>query len=345
MSANPHETYMSRCLTLAAKGRGKTLSNPMVGAVLVYQGRIIGEGWHKAYGAPHAEVEAIEHCWEPDKISAATLYVSLEPCNHYGKTPPCTELILKHKIKKVVVGSLDPNPQVAGQGIARLKAAGCSVQTGILEEACLKLNPGFMKFHGAQRPFIHLKWAQSLDGFMAPAEKKAYWISHQLSKQWVHQMRTEHQAILIGIQTLLDDKPQLNVRYWKGKDPQICIIDPQGKSLQAPEIMKKMKNPWIFTAKQLQEHSNHFSLLSWKDLETMIQELYQQNIQSVLVEGGAKTLDYFLQAGLWDQVTVFKSQTTFGSGLKAPQMNITPVKNLLFATDQVLIYENSGSRD
>lgn len=339
-----HETYMSRCLTLAAKGRGKTLSNPMVGAVLVYQGRIIGEGWHKAYGAPHAEVEAIEKCWEPDNISAATLYVSLEPCNHFGKTPPCTELILKHKINKVVIGSLDPNPQVAGQGIAKLKAAGCSVQTGILEEACMELNPGFMKFHGAKRPFIHLKWAQSSDGFMAPSKKQTYWISHQLSKQWVHQMRTEHQAILIGIQTLLDDKPQLNVRYWKGKDPQICIIDPQGKSLEEPKMLQKMKNPWVFTAQDLQKHTNDFRLFPWEDLETLTKELYKQNIQSVLIEGGAKTIQFFLESGLWDHATVFKSETIFGSGLKAPSMESPPHKNFHLATDQVLIYENKGSR-
>ncbi|MGB0376484.1 MAG: bifunctional diaminohydroxyphosphoribosylaminopyrimidine deaminase/5-amino-6-(5-phosphoribosylamino)uracil reductase RibD [Flavobacteriaceae bacterium] len=337
------EIYMERCLSLAEKGRGKTRTNPMVGAVLVYNGKIIGEGWHKAYGGGHAEVEAIRSCWAPEKIPEATLYVSLEPCNHHGKTPPCSSLILEHQIKKIVVGSLDPNPQVAGKGVQRLKSAGCEVWIHVLEQKCLSLNRAFMSFHKRHRPYIHLKWAQTSDGFMAPAHSDSYWISDRLSKQWVHQIRGEYQAILIGIQTLINDRPRLNVRHWTGTSPQICVIDPQGKCLKNPELIKTLNCPWIFSQSEEEEKpTEDMTLFPWKGLKALLDQLYLNNIQNLLVEGGAKTLSFFIENQLWDEATVFESSQQFLEGLQAPKIpHIEPAIDH-FASDQVIRYWNKS---
>ncbi|MGC6480404.1 MAG: bifunctional diaminohydroxyphosphoribosylaminopyrimidine deaminase/5-amino-6-(5-phosphoribosylamino)uracil reductase RibD [Flavobacteriaceae bacterium] len=336
------EFYMERCLTLASKGKGKTLTNPMVGAVLVFNNTIIGEGWHKAYGESHAEVGAIKNCWAPEYMDQATLYVSLEPCSHHGKTPPCSDLILEHNIPKIVVGCLDPNPQVAGSGIAQLKNSGREVIVGVLQDKCEKLNAGFIKYHRHKSPFIHLKWAETKDGFIAPADHRPYWISHPLSKQWVHQLRSEHQAILIGVQTLLDDQPQLNVRLWKGNHPQVCVIDPKGRCFESPKLLERLDCPWIFTEANPPKSTNpQIQLFAWEGLEQLSRILYEKKIQSLLVEGGAKTIQYFIEKRRWDQATVFRSKKTFQQGILAPKINFSALQRHTFAGDEVNVYSNN----
>ena len=223
-----NEKYIRRCIELARNGLGTTYPNPLVGSVIVYDGKIIGEGWHKKSGESHAEVNAVKAVKDKSLLKKATIYVSLEPCSHFGKTPPCCDLIIKNNIPNVVIGTVDPNVKVAGNGIKKLIEAGIHVTVGVLEEECNALNKRFFTFHKKKRPFIVLKWAESQDGFIAPTEKlekKPVWITNQYSRQLVHKWRTEEQAILVGTQTAIDDNPKLNARDWSGKNPIRLVID------------------------------------------------------------------------------------------------------------------------
>ena len=281
------EKYMYRCLQLASNGKGYVAPNPMVGAVVVCDGKIIGEGYHRICGGPHAEVNAINAVKKPELLKRSTLYVNLEPCSHYGKTPPCAELIIRKKIPIVVIGQQDPNPEVAGKGIALLKNAGIEVTSGILEEGCNVLNKRFLTFHQEHRPYIILKWAQSSDGFIDKFRevgdgKRPIVFSNDFTQVEVHKMRAQESAIMVGSRTEKLDKPLLNVRYWYGKDP---------------IIIKPLKN---------------------QSLLEQLRELYHQKIQSLIVEGGAQLLCSFIESGLWDEARVEVHSMKLGDGVKIP---------------------------
>lgn len=327
---------MQRCLQLAAMGAGQAAPNPMVGAVLVYNGRIIGEGYHKKYGEAHAEVNCINSVTENDRsfIPASTLYVSLEPCAHFGKTPPCTNLIIDNKIPNVIIGCRDSFSEVNGKGIEKLKGAGIHVTVGILENECLALNKRFFTFHDRQRPYIILKWAQSNDGKIAAplnppeggtlesAGLERLLISNELSNRLVHKWRSEEAAILVGTNTALMDDPSLTTRLWPGPDPVRLVID---KELKLPSHLKLFDGnveTIVFNYLKKEDKGKlHYHQLGRQNdlLQQLLAALYEKKLQSVLVEGGAKLLQSFIDAGLWDEARViYNEQLVVGSGLDAP---------------------------
>jgi diaminohydroxyphosphoribosylaminopyrimidine deaminase/5-amino-6-(5-phosphoribosylamino)uracil reductase len=320
---------MRRCIELGKKALGTSSPNPMVGSVITHQDKIIGEGFTSQYGGPHAEVNAINSVADKSLLKEAILYVTLEPCSHYGKTPPCADLIIKNNFHKVIIGIQDPNKKVSGRGIKKLKDAGCEVLLGILEDECRKHHKRFLTFHEKHRPFIILKWAETKDGFIAPkadwrkAKPEPYWISNSYAKQRVHQWRSEQQAILAGTNTVLEDNPRLNVRYWKGTSPIRIIID---KALKLPmnlNIYDNSTRTIILT--QVEDETKFHEGLQYEiiDFEKNLAEetcriLFQKNIASVLIEGGALTLATFINAGLWDEARIITGDVIFGAGTKAP---------------------------
>jgi len=323
MMSKQDEQFMQRALDLAAYGKPTVSPNPMVGCVIVLDGLIIGEGWHQKAGEPHAEVLAIRSVKDQELLKSATAYVTLEPCAHYGKTPPCAELLVKKGLKKVVIGAVDPNPLVAGKGIEILKRAGIEVKTGILENSCLELNKVFFTFMQKKRPYIVLKWAETADGFVARANFDSKWISNSLSRQMVHKWRTELDAILVGKNTVKYDDPALNARDWPGKNPVRLVVDHQ---LNLPESLRvfndERKTVLFYSTKDKMPRPDVESVqLSEEDfLNEMMQYLHSQNIQSVLVEGGAHTLQKFINANLWDEARVFHAPVVFESGISSPQL-------------------------
>jgi len=327
---------MQRCLELALLGLGKVSPNPMVGAVLVYRDEIMGEGWHQKYGEAHAEVNAINDALKnlnrkyPDfstenshaYLKESTLYVSLEPCSHYGKTPPCTELILKHKIPVVVIGSLDSNPLVSGKGVKILREQGVLVETGILEKESRFLNRRFFTYFEQKRPYIILKWAENQYNIMAPVPYEPYWISSPLSQRLNHRWRTEEDAILIGTNTVKLDNPLLTSRHWSGKNPKRVILD---WNLEIPlgyHIYNKDSETYIMNGlKQFHQENIHYLQIEHKEyfIQSILFQLYLNNIQSVLVEGGYQTLYSFIALGIWDEARIIHSE---GTGLKYNQEKI-----------------------
>ncbi len=308
--------FMERCLFLAKKGLGNTYPNPLVGCVIVCEGKIIAEGWHKKAGANHAEREAILKVKDQSLLSKSSLFVNLEPCDHYGKTPPCTDLILEMKIPRVIIGCLDQNKRVLGKGLKKLKQAGCEVKIGVLKSKCKKLNRRFFSFHQKKRPYVILKWAESLDGFIAPKENlKKYWLTNPLSKQLVHQWRSQEQSIMIGVQTVLDDNPKLDTRLWNGKNPVPVVIDPSQKLSKIDGNFNLMKKKFI-TIKNQNRNKNK-DQLSIKAQE-ILDQLFNNSLQSVIIEGGTKTLQNFIDAELWDEVRIFVTKEKLISGLKGP---------------------------
>ena len=308
--------FMERCLFLAKKGLGNTYPNPLVGCVIVYEGKIIAEGWHKKAGGNHAEREAILKIKDQSLLSKSSLFVNLEPCDHYGKTPPCTDLILEMKIPRVIIGCLDQNKRVLGKGLKKLKQAGCEVKIGVLKSKCKKLNRRFFSFHQKKRPYVILKWAESLDGFIAPKENlKKYWLTNPLSKQRVHQWRSQEQSIMIGVQTVLDDNPKLDTRLWNGKNPVPVVIDPSQKLSKIKGDFNLMKKKFI-TIKNQNSNKNK-DQLSIKAQE-ILDQLFNNSLQSVIIEGGTKTLQNFIDAELWDEVRIFVTKEKLISGLKGP---------------------------
>ncbi len=307
------QRFMRRCFQLALNGRGSTAPNPVVGAILVHKGKIIGEGWHRRAGLPHAEPVAIESVHDQSLLREATLYVNLEPCSHHGRTPACSRLIIDKQIPEVVVSNLDPNPLVSGSGLEMLRRAGVKVTSGILEKDGRELNRFFFHYHERKRPYIVLKWAQSADGFMAPAGGKDYWITNPYSRQRVHQWRSEIQAILIGKNTLLADDPLLDSRFWNGRNPVPVILgDPSGDNFR---VFWRERPVFVFGAQKDQPEMLRFSS---RDLQEILQVLYEHEIQSVLVEGGAAVLQSFIKADLWDEARIFTSPVKFGQGMRAP---------------------------
>lgn len=314
---------MNRCLELARLGAGHVAPNPMVGAVLVYEDRIIGEGYHKEYGKAHAEVNCIESVKDEDKrlIEKSTLYVSLEPCSHYGKTPPCSDRIIKERIPVVVIGCRDSYEEVNGRGIEKLKAAGVEVIENVLEKESLELNKRFFTFHQKRRPYVILKWAQSNDGMIANADHSRVFISNEEVNRLVHKWRSEEAAIMIGTNTALHDNPELTVRLWEGKSPVRIVID---KDLKLPQSLKVFDGhiQTIVFNKLKEEQGNNISFIKIKEddfFKNVCISLYQINIQSVLIEGGAKLLQSFIDKDLWDEARVIvNDQLQIGNGVKAP---------------------------
>jgi len=330
---------MQRALELAKLGIGFVSPNPMVGAVIVCDDRIIGEGCHRKYGQAHAEVNAVNDALAKfenasELFKRSTIYVTLEPCAHYGKTPPCADLIIKHQIPNVVVGCRDPFDQVNGKGIEKLQAAGINVVVGISEAGCLDLNKRFFTRVKKQRPYILLKWAQTSDGFFAPADNSQFWITGKASRKLVHQWRGEEDAILIGKNTALIDNPQLNVRYGSGRSPKRVVID---RNLELPELLNifdQSVETFVFNALKTGVDGK-IKYIALEDFDNFVPQyilfqLYLQDVQSVIIEGGAKTLEAFINAGLWDEARIFTGKTILKNGIKAPVIegditNITSV--------------------
>ncbi|MGB1232144.1 MAG: bifunctional diaminohydroxyphosphoribosylaminopyrimidine deaminase/5-amino-6-(5-phosphoribosylamino)uracil reductase RibD [Winogradskyella sp.] len=330
-----HNTYIKRCLQIAKNGLGTTRPNPMVGAVIVCNGTIIGEGFTDNYGGNHAEVNAINAVKDKTLLAKSTLYVTLEPCSHFGKTPPCSHLIIKYKIPKVVIGCIDDNPEVAGQGIAQLKAAGCKVMVGVLEAECKAHHKRFFTFHNKKRPYIILKWAETRDGFIAPNtknEQKPVWITTIYSRQLVHKWRAEEQAILVGKTTVLEDNPSLSVRDWAGKNPTRIVLDSASK-------LNTNFNVFNNEAETIRVTNNEIDFTT-PIANQICNLLYKNNINSVIIEGGRKTLQTFIDENLWDKANVFVGSVEFNTGTKAPKLEGTLILESKIETDTLKIYTN-----
>ncbi len=319
------EKYMARCIELARGGEGYTAPNPMVGAVIVHKGKIIGEGFHRKCGEAHAEVNAIASVRDEALLRDSTIYVSLEPCSHYGKTPPCAELIIKKGIPRVVVGTLDPFPEVSGRGIRMLREAGIEVVTGVLEEEARALNSAFMTFQIRKRPYIYLKWAQSADGFMdacrADASEPPVLLSSAETLRRVHRLRSEVAAIMVGTRTALLDNPSLTVRHWTGHSPVRVVLDRTLKLSAGSHLLDGTVRTVVFTAIEAESRPNVEYVrvdFGQEVLPQVLQYLYVQKLNSLMVEGGAELLGSFLDAGLWDEAWVETAPVALGTGVKAP---------------------------
>lgn len=364
---------MDRCLQLAKLGAGHVAPNPMVGAVLVHDDIIIGEGYYERYGEAHAEVNCIADAemrlaarrsihqaagsGQMDLIAQSTLYVSLEPCSHYGKTPPCADLIIKYKIPKVVIGCRDPFKEVDGKGIEKLKAAGIEVEVGILEKECKELNKRFFTFHTQHRPYIILKWAETADGFMAAplnppqggtledSVSKRLLISNEYTNRLVHKWRSEEAAILVGTNTVMNDDPELTTRLWPGNSPVRLVVDMNLRLDSSSRVFNGEAKKIIFNTIKHEEDDNLLYYQVTKDVSLVYQivnALYQLKIQSVIVEGGAKLLQSFIDEGMWDEARVISNkQLTIGNGLTAPKlMNDLKIGEQNILSDTIEIYKH-----
>jgi len=328
--------YMQRCLELAKLGLGTAAPNPMVGSVVVYDNKIIGEGYHQKCGEAHAEVNAINSVKDADLLEKSTLYVNLEPCAHYGRTPPCTDLIIEKKIPRVVIGCVDSFAEVSGNGIKKLKKSGCEVKVGILEKESKELNRRFFTFHKKKRPYIILKWAETKDGFIDKKRKsdetiEQNWITNQLSKKLVHKWRTEESAFMIGCRTAKKDNPQLTVRDWTGRNPIRVVLDRKLKLSADLKIFDKSARTLIFNSvKNEQKQNLNYIKIEFNNnvLVSVLTKLYELEIQSVVIEGGEKLLTSFINAGLWDEARVFVGNKYFKEGVKAPEFAFEPTEEI-----------------
>ncbi len=313
---------MQRCIELAKLAQGNTAPNPMVGAILVYNERIIGESYHKKYGEAHAEVNCINSVKEVDKylINKSTLYISLEPCSHFGKTPPCTDLIIKSNIQKVVIGCKDYYKEIDGKGIEKLQNAGIEVITGILEKECLDLNKRFFAFHQRQRPYIILKWAESANSKIGTAAERVL-ISNEYTNRLVHKWRCEEASILIGTNTALHDDPSLTTRLWPGNNPVRLIVDMNLRLPSHLKIFNKETNTIIFNKQKHEEDGNliYYKIPEDNFITQILSSLCKLHMQSVLIEGGAKLLQAFIDEGLWDEARVIRNENLIiNNGINAP---------------------------
>ncbi|MEJ5091253.1 bifunctional diaminohydroxyphosphoribosylaminopyrimidine deaminase/5-amino-6-(5-phosphoribosylamino)uracil reductase RibD [Sphingobacterium faecium] len=346
---NMQESYMRRCLELAVLGAGTTSPNPMVGAVIVFEDEIIGEGYTSPYGGAHAEVNAIQQvldCYGDDaaaKLRQSIFYVSLEPCAHFGKTPPCADLIAKYKPQKIYIACLDPFAQVDGKGVEILKNAGVEVQVGLLQQEAWWLNRRFFTRVQKNRPYVILKWAESADGYLGK-EGEQVWISNAASKQLVHKWRAEEDAILVGTKTALVDNPSLTVREWQGKNPKRILID---KLLTVPKeaaIFNDEAETIIFNAVKTEwsGHNKYIELenFDWYLPQNILYQLYLMDVQSIIIEGGAKTLALFIDANLWDEARIIKSAKNLGEGIKAPHLDGILKESIKVSDDELKILLN-----
>lgn len=342
-----HEKYIKRCLEISKNGYSFTRPNPSVGAIVVCNNKIIGEGFTSSYGNSHAEVNAINSVENKNLLKKSTLYVSLEPCSHHGKTPPCSHLIVESGIQKIVIGCKDDNPQVGGKGIEFLKNNGCEVLTGILEEECRKSHNRFFTFHQKKRPYIILKWAETKDGFIDKlreensSQKSPNWISNKYSQQLVHKWRSEEQSVLVGTNTVLTDNPKLSVRKWVGNNPIRLILDNSMRIPHEFHVLDGSIKTIVFTGStSLFEQKNKNIQVEFIDYTKSIPEqiceiLYKNNIQSVIIEGGAQTLRSFINNDLWDEARVFIGNKCFGNGLKAPEIEGV-INKIEYVDDDIL---------
>lgn len=334
---------MQRCIQLANNGLGQTYPNPLVGCVIVLEDKIIAESWHQKSGEPHAEVNAIEQLTDKSILKKSTLYVSLEPCAHFGKTPPCSDLIIQYEIPKVVVGTVDPFSKVNGLGIEKMRKAGIEVKVGVLEKEARELNKRFFTFHQNKRPYIILKWAETADGFISTTTGEQKWITNVYSKQLVHQWRTEEQAILVGRKTAQLDDPQLSARLWVGNQPLRIVLDRNLDLKQELNLWDGTQPTVVFTEKNKEdsENLNYVSIDFTADVvQQILNYLYEIGIQSVIIEGGKYTLMNFIRRGLWDEARVLKAKNNYWSnGVKAPILEIPVKKSTTIGTDVLEIYQ------
>ncbi|MFZ4559953.1 MAG: bifunctional diaminohydroxyphosphoribosylaminopyrimidine deaminase/5-amino-6-(5-phosphoribosylamino)uracil reductase RibD [Saprospiraceae bacterium] len=344
------EKYMRRCFDLARLGTGRVSPNPMVGAVLVYENRIIGEGYHAVFGKAHAEVNAIHSVVPADRalIPRSTLYVSLEPCCVYGKTPPCSDLILEHRIPRVVVSCLDFSPLISGRGVEQLRRGGVQVTTGVLEEEGLELSRPAAIFLRKKRPYIILKWAETQNGLIAPSNRQPFWISGAASRRLTHKWRMEADAILVGTTTALHDDPSLDNRYFFGKSPVPVLLDRRGMLPPGLKVFQHPKAPVVFVqnGQPLPPYPGevHIEAVDFERpllLDELLQRLYLLKIGILLVEGGAAVLQSFVQQGLWDEARVIHSTGSFlADGLPAPSLSVPPAACTLIEGDEIRYFRN-----
>lgn len=347
------EKYLLRCLQIAGNGLGTTAPNPMVGAVITYKNRIIGEGFTSPFGGAHAEVRAIESVADKSALKKATLYVTLEPCCHFGKTPPCTDKILASGIRKIAIGLQDPNEKVGGKGISILKAAGCEVVTGVLKKECAEHHRRFITFQEKKRPYIILKWAQSADGFMAPdlsqraIAPEPYWISSPVSRQLVHKWRSEEAAILVGTRTALQDNPKLDTRLWKGPSPVRVLLDMNRRVPHHFHILNSKVKTMVFcrdkNAPKAVGNTLYREVSEDKPLiPQVLSKLREEDLQSLIVEGGAETLKGFIRSGYWDEARIIRSPVHLKNGLRAPRLSGDRLENYQSGPDSVQILRNDS---
>ncbi|MGE5427487.1 MAG: bifunctional diaminohydroxyphosphoribosylaminopyrimidine deaminase/5-amino-6-(5-phosphoribosylamino)uracil reductase RibD [Methylococcaceae bacterium] len=348
---NLSESFMQRCLDLSLLGMGEVAPNPMVGCVIVHNGRIIGEGYHEQYGQAHAEVNAIRSVKDSALLADSTLYVSLEPCAHYGKTPPCADLIIRSGIPHVVIGTVDPFAKVAGKGIERMEKAGIKVETGILEQQCREINRRFFTFHEKKRPFVLLKWAQTLDGYIDTDRSETQhptWITNALSKRLVHKQRSQEAAILIGTNTALFDNPALTVREWTGSQPIRMVIDRTLRLEADLHLFDQSVPTWVFTASPATDTQmvKYIPIDFEKNIiPQLLTALYERNILSMVVEGGSFLLNSFLKADLWDEAYVYTGNQFFGKGVKAPSVHGTTLSIEYMDDCKLHVIGNTRLRD
>lgn len=326
-NVNIHEKYLNRCIQLAKNGLGTTYPNPLVGSVVVHEDKIIGEGWHRKAGEPHAEVYAIRSVKDTSLLKKSTIYVSLEPCSHYGKTPPCSDLIIASGIGNVVIGTIDPFDAVAGRGVKKLTESGCNVTVGVLEADCRELNRRFFTYHNKKRPYIILKWAESTDGYLSPAQQEQtapVWISNTYSRQLVHKWRSEEQAILVGTNTVIKDNPRLDTRDWAGNSPVRVVLD---RELRIPRHFSvrdnSVKTLFLSEGKTGPDEENTITEpidFSGNIAAQVCEVLYRHGLQSVIVEGGRQMLRTFIDAELWDEARIFRGNMMFNNGTPAPEL-------------------------
>lgn len=338
---------MKRCFELASLGLGNAAPNPLVGSVIVHNGSIIGEGYHKKYGGPHAEVNACNAVEDKSFLAESTLYVNLEPCAHHGKTPPCADLIIKHQLKRVIISNFDPFSAVDGKGIERLKSAGIEVITGILEEEGRWLNRRFFTFHEKKRPYVILKFAQTIDGFLDgnrsdDDEAEALKISGSQMNQIVHKWRSEEASILVGKNTVLLDNPSLTTRLWPGKNPLRLVIDPELEVPETKAVMSDGNHTWIFNARRDEYCENKLCFIQINDPSDFHSEiltyLHKSDIQSVIIEGGAATLSRFIEANVWDEARIITGNMRIGSGVTAPEFQGKLIASNHFGADLLQVY-------
>jgi diaminohydroxyphosphoribosylaminopyrimidine deaminase/5-amino-6-(5-phosphoribosylamino)uracil reductase len=345
------EKYMSRCLDLAKQGLGNAQPNPMVGSVIVYNDNIIGEGYHQKCGEAHAEVNAINSVKDRSLLEDSTLYVNLEPCSHFGKTPPCSDLIIKNNIPRVVIGCIDSFSEVAGKGIEKLKNAGCDVAVGVLEKESRDLNRRFFTFHEKKRPYIILKWAQTLDGFIdfkrdANSDDKPMWITNAISKALVHKWRSEEDGIIVGTNTAELDNPALNVREWRGEDPVRMVVDQYLSLSKDLKLFDKSVKTMVFTEETVPSvGSIEYVKVDFNDklVEEILNHLYKREIQSLIVEGGEQFLTHFIKQGAWDEARVFIGNKIFHDGVKAPNIKGEIISEDTLGDSKLLLYRNYNS--
>ncbi|WP_077352905.1 bifunctional diaminohydroxyphosphoribosylaminopyrimidine deaminase/5-amino-6-(5-phosphoribosylamino)uracil reductase RibD [Algoriphagus sp. A40] len=331
---------MRRALELAEWGKGNVSPNPMVGCVIVHQEKIIGEGYHRVYGGPHAEVHAVKSVENQELLKEATAYVTLEPCAHWGKTPPCAKLLVEKGLKKVVIAAMDSNPLVGGKGIEILRNAGIEVEIGVLEKEARWQNRRFFTQIEKQRPYVILKWAQTQDGFVARENFSSKWISGTQSRQLVHKWRAEEDAILVGKNTALYDNPRLNVRDWAGKNPTRIVLDSNCELPESLHLFDKSISTVCYNSKKSdsQENLDFVDLGSNFSILDILNDLNSRKIQSLIVEGGSRVLSRFIESGFWDEARIFTGKAKFETGIPAPVLNQNPAETLSIGEDILNVY-------